>query len=109
MIRRPGIGAASAPRHPDGLALMLGGGGARGAYQAGVLHGIARRFPDLRFPIMTGISAGAINTIHLASRDVSLRQATEELVELWLQLTPERVYDVRALPLFRNVVRWSGR
>jgi NTE family protein len=109
MIRQRSIGAASAPRYPDGLALMLGGGGARGAYQAGVLHGIARHFPDLRFPIMTGISAGAINTIHLASRDVSLRQATEELVELWLQLTPKQVYDVRAVPLFRNVVRWSGR
>jgi NTE family protein len=88
---------------------MLGGGGARGAYQAGVLHGLARRFPDLRFPIMTGISAGAINTIHLASHDVSLSQATEELIALWLELTPEQVYDVRAVPLFQNVMRWGGR
>lgn len=94
---------------PDGLALMLGGGGARGAYQAGVLRGLARRFPDLRFPIMTGISAGAINTIHLASHDVSLSEATEELIALWLALTPEQVYDVRAVPLFGNVMRWGGR
>jgi NTE family protein len=86
---------------------MLGGGGARGAYQAGVLHGLARRFPDLRFPIMTGISAGAINTIHLASRDVPLLEATEELLGLWLQLTPERVYEVRGIPLFSNVMRWG--
>lgn len=91
------------------LALMLGGGGARGAYQAGVLRGIARRFPGLRFPIMTGISAGAVNTIHLASRDVSLAQATGELIALWLSLTPERVYDVRAMPLLRNVGRWGAR
>jgi len=80
------------------LALMLGGGGARGAYQAGVLRGIARQFPDLRFPILTGISAGAVNTIHLASRDVPLAQSTNELVALWLGLTPQRIFDVRAGP-----------
>lgn len=94
---------------PSGLALMLGGGGARGAYQAGVLRGIARRFPDLQFPILSGISAGAVNTIHLASRDVSLTQATDELVALWLSLTPERVYDVRGTPLLENVIRWGAR
>jgi NTE family protein len=88
---------------------MLGGGGARGAYQAGVLYGLARRFPELRFPIMTGLSAGAINTIQLASRDVSLSQATEELIDLWLELTPEQVYDVRPIPLVGNVMRWGGR
>jgi NTE family protein len=109
MIGQGSLESAALPPQLDGLALMLGGGGARGAYQAGVLHGLARRFPDLRFPIMTGISAGAINTIHLASRDVSLGQATKELIALWLELTPERVYDVRAVPLFRNVMRWGGR
>jgi NTE family protein len=88
---------------------MLGGGGARGAYQAGVLRGIARRFPGLQFPILTGISAGAVNTIHLASRDVSLTQATDELVALWLSLTPQRVYDVRTTPLLENVIRWGAR
>lgn len=94
---------------PEQLALMLGGGGARGAYQAGVLRGLARRFPHMRFPIMTGISAGAVNTAYLAAQNASLTEATEELISLWLGLTPERVYDVRALPLARNVVRWGGR
>jgi NTE family protein len=91
------------------LALMLGGGGARGAYQAGVLRGIADRFPHVRFPIMTGISAGALNTIFLASRDASFARATEQLIALWLELTPERVYDVRTVPLMRNVIRWGAR
>lgn len=100
---------ASEGAGPGGLALMLGGGGARGAYQAGVLRGLARRFPGLHFPIMTGISAGAVNTIHLASRDVSLVQATDELIALWLSLTPEGVYDVRATPLLENVIRWGAR
>ena len=38
---------------PNDLALVLGGGGARAAYQAGVLRCLARRRPELRFPIVT--------------------------------------------------------
>ena len=48
------------------LAIMLTGGGARAAYQVGLLRGIARHFPHLRFEIITGVSAGAINAIFLA-------------------------------------------
>ncbi len=102
-------GVTAAPRPNDCLALMLGGGGARGAYQAGVLRGIARRFPDLAFRIYTGISAGAVNTAHLAAHPGPLPHSTEQLVRLWLSLSPEKVYDVDALPLLRNVARWGGR
>jgi len=102
--------AASSFNAPNAsVALMLGGGGARGAYQAGVLNGIARRLPNLRFPIMTGISAGAVNTIHLASQEGSLSEATQDLVELWLKLSPEQVYDAHALPLLRNIFSWGTR
>ena len=93
----------------DALGLMLGGGGARGAYQAGVLRGIARRFPTLSFPILTGISAGALNTIHLAAHSGTLMQAADEMIALWLALSPERVYDVRPAPLLRNVFGWGAR
>ena len=44
---------------PTDLALVLGGGGARAAYQAGVMGRLARYRPELRFPIITGVSAGA--------------------------------------------------
>ena len=88
---------------------MLGGGGARGAYQAGVLRAIGRRFPDLRVPILTGISAGALNTIHLASHVGPFPAAAEDLVRLWLGLTTEQVYDVHAMPLLGNVLRWGAR
>jgi NTE family protein len=91
------------------LALMLGGGGARGAYQAGVLRGIASRFPELRFPVITGISAGAVNAIHLASARGSPVDAAERLVALWERLSPEQVYEVRALPLVANMLRWGAR
>lgn len=98
---------ATAPT--DDIALMLGGGGARGAYQAGVLKGIANRFPHLNFPILAGISAGAVNTIHLAAHDGSLRECADDLIRLWLALSPERVYDVRSAPLMWNAFSWASR
>src|SRR5687768_8480026 len=68
----------------ESLALMLGGGGARGAYQAGVLRAIAKRHPTLRLPILTGISAGAVNTTFLAAQAAPLPEASDQLVKLWL-------------------------
>jgi NTE family protein len=97
------------PNHESTLALMLGGGGARGAYQAGVLRGIARRFPGVRFPILSGISAGAVNTVHVASHQGTLLESAEDLIKLWLALTPERVYDVRSAPLMWNAFGWGLR
>lgn len=93
----------------DSLALMLGGGGARGAYQAGVLRGIAGRYPSLRLPILTGISAGAVNTTFLAAQAAPLPEATQQLVRLWLSLTTEQVYNVRPTSLLGNAVRWGLR
>lgn len=93
----------------DGLALVLGGGGARGAYQAGVLRGIGRQFPELRIPILTGISAGAVNAAHLARHPGPLQSAADDMAELWLGLEPENVYDVAVLPLIRNVIGWGAR
>lgn len=90
-------------------ALVLGGGGARGAYQAGILRAIARRLPGVRFPILVGISAGAVNTIHLAAHRGSLGEAADDLVRLWLRLTPEQVFEVSAFPLLRNLARWARR
>jgi NTE family protein len=93
----------------DNLALMLGGGGARGAYQAGVLRGIAARFPHLTFPILSGISAGAVNTIHLAAHAGPLTEAADDLISLWMRLRPELVYDVRSGPLMWNAFNWGAR
>jgi NTE family protein len=88
---------------------MLGGGGARGAYQAGVLRGISKRFPHLTFPILCGISAGAVNTIHVAAHESSLVKCADDLCRLWLTLSPERVYDVRTGPMMWNSFRWGTR
>ncbi|HEX9564567.1 MAG TPA: patatin-like phospholipase family protein [Gemmatimonadaceae bacterium] len=102
-------GDAGAAPPNDRIALMLGGGGARGAYQAGVLRGIARRHPELRLPILTGISAGAVNTVFLAAHPGPLRASSEALVRLWLGLTTEQVFDVKARHLLSNAFRWAVR
>ena len=54
--------AVEHPTTDEHLALVLSGGGARAAYQVGVLLAIGERFPELRIRILTGVSAGAINT-----------------------------------------------
>ena len=85
--------------------MVLGGGGARGAYQVGLLSAIARRYPHLKVPILVGVSAGAVNTIHLAAHRGTFAEALEALVRLWLSLTPEHVYRVDATSLTSNVLR----
>jgi NTE family protein len=66
------------------IGLILSGGGARGAYEAGVLTYIADALPELlsRVRVITGSSVGAVNTIYLASRGLS-PESTHELAGLW--------------------------
>lgn len=95
---------------PQGeLALALGGGGARAAYQAGFLQKVAERFPDLALPILTGVSAGAINTAFLASHPAEFRRRTDELCALWSSLRTHSVFDARSSSLGSMVLRWGMR
>ena len=88
------------PDEPDpppggggGTALALTGGGARAAYQAGVLRGIARHLPAFRPQILTGVSAGALNGAFLAaSAHRPFAEAVAELVDVWRQLEADHVY-----------------
>lgn len=91
------------------LALVMTGGGARAAYQVGVLRAIARRFPDLEFQIVTGVSAGAINAVYLCSRNVPFEQAVDELAAMWSALSTERVYRSDSPSLGTSLIRWGAR
>ncbi|MEO0557261.1 MAG: patatin-like phospholipase family protein [Bacteroidota bacterium] len=76
-----------------GTALVLTGGGARGAYQAGVLSGLAKLSPSFQPDILTGVSAGALNAAFLAGRsDLAFGQATRALVDVWKALRTEHVF-----------------
>ena len=91
------------------LAILLTGGGARAAYQVGYLRWIARKFPDINFPILTGVSAGAINAAYLASFPGSQAEAIERLRTLWSELSVDRVFRVDASSLISHVARWGVR
>jgi NTE family protein len=98
-----------APVTRKDLALVLTGGGARAAYQVGLLAHIARRFPGLRFPILTGVSAGALNIAYLAAHQGPLREAVGDLAALWRGLTAEQIFRVDARSLGWNAMRWATR
>ncbi len=95
----------SRPASAGDLALVLSGGGARAAYQAGVLKALAEIAPDLSIPIVTGVSAGAINASFLASHPGPLRETAMGLEHEWAGLTANRVYRVRPTGLLRGVFR----
>ena len=87
------------------LAFLLSGGGARAAYQTGVLCHIGERLPSLRVPLLTGVSAGAINLGFLASYRGPFESATRALRRRWLSLTTEEVFQANPTSLLRNLAR----
>jgi predicted acylesterase/phospholipase RssA len=91
------------------LGLVLTAGGARGAYQAGVLKRIGE-LPSLRgkpvpFRIITGASAGAINGAAIAAMSGNFYDATQMLARLWSELTVRSVFKADALSLGLNGLR----
>jgi NTE family protein len=93
----------------EGLAIVLDGGGARAAYQVGLLRALARHYPDLNIPIITGVSAGAINAVFLANHSGTLAEAVDDLTRLWLDLKVDDVYRVDSPSLLSNIAHWSTR
>lgn len=85
---------------------MLSGGGARAAYQAGVLRYIAEHFSDQGFHIITGVSAGAINAAQLANHTGSFEQAARHLVHSWQKIRTEKVFRAESgFSLLWNLIR----
>jgi NTE family protein len=92
---------------PGDLGIVMGGGGARAAYQVGMLRCLARRYPELEIPYITGVSAGAINAAHLAAHHGTFIQAVDELTHLWGDLRIEDVFRVGSWSLAKNAARWA--
>lgn len=84
-------------------ALVLSGGGARGAYQVGVLKGISEVLKKEKieppFRILSGTSAGAINTAKLASTDGDFHTAVSELIQLWSKIKTDQVFKADLISL----------
>jgi NTE family protein len=86
---------------PKKLGLVLSGGGARGAYQAGVLSGIAEIAAAKRksnpFQVVTGVSAGAVNAAGLVAWPGDFIEATDQLVKNWTTITASDVFKTDAV------------
>jgi NTE family protein len=93
-------------------ALVMSGGGARGAYQAGVLAGLAdlgligERGP-LPFGVLVGSSAGAINAAGLAAFADRPREGITRLVEAWSAVEAQQVFRTDLRSLGGIGVRWA--
>lgn len=98
----------SDPRPDNKVALVLQGGGARGAYQVGALKAIAEITGQHHspFPIICGASVGAINALPLATMADDYQAATDHLERLWRSLRCDSVYDTRSLPLLGTGAKW---
>jgi NTE family protein len=94
---------------PQGFALVLSGGGARGAYQVGFLRVLAREFPEVVPGILTGVSAGGINAAYLAARPEPYQQKIDELAEMWSNLRIDEVFRVDLGNIGWKMLRWGGR
>jgi NTE family protein len=100
------------------VGLVLSGGGARGAYQVGVLLGVARILkragalhadaPAAPFAIYSGTSAGAINAAALACRTDEFETALNLLAQLWRNLHVQDVYHADPLSMIGGGARWMS-
>lgn len=90
-------------------ALVLSGGGARAAYQVGVLAALRDLLPDPRanpFPVLCGTSAGAINAAALATMAENFDHAVSTLLDIWRNFRAGQVYYADALGTARTALRW---
>ncbi|WP_288105765.1 patatin-like phospholipase family protein [Limnobacter sp.] len=97
----------------DVVGLVLSGGGARAAYQVGVMHQLAKWFSeqnrrdfDFPFKILCGTSAGAINATALTCAGRNFYQSTDRMMRVWENFKSEQVYRSDSLGIIKTGARW---
>lgn len=98
---------------PQKTALFLAGGGARAAYQIGVLQAIFSLLSETGWPtekipfdIVCGTSAGALNAAAFASRADNFEESITTLLQIWRELEVEQVYRADSIGVIRSGARW---
>lgn len=89
--------------------LILSGGGARAAYQVGVLMGIAEQVVAGHknpFPIVCGTSAGAINATAIAAYAHDFHLAVAKLEQAWREITPSDVFYTNMGAFLKELLHW---
>ena len=104
---------ARSPHAPPVLGLVLMGGGARTAYQAGALQAIGQLLghragpsPAFPFQVLAGTSAGALNATFLASKAMDGLSGLDDLAHFWTRIRTEAVYCLPQTPLDK-FSRWA--
>lgn len=97
---------------PKKMGLVLSGGGARGAYQVGVLAAVQEISETSgiapRFDFLSGVSAGAINASSLASNCENFKNASETLIKLWSELSADQVFSTDSLTMGKIGLKWMS-
>ena len=94
---------------PDRTGLILTGGGARAAYQAGFLLAVAKLSTNRRrnpFPILCGTSAGAINAAGIACLADNFGKATTRLASIWRNMHAGDIYRADPVGIGSSGARW---
>ena len=98
---------------PQKTALFLTGGGARAAYQVGVLQAVFSLLSETGWPaaknpfdIVCGTSAGAINATAFACRADNFEESVTHLLKVWRGLEVEQVYRADSFGVIRSGARW---
>jgi NTE family protein len=90
--------------------LILTGGGARAAYQVGVLKALSKIHPGAEwpFPIIVGTSAGAVSASILAANVTRWHQSVSEIEQVWANFRVQQVFRSDAMAMLRAGARWLG-
>lgn len=102
-------GLADRQKQESRVGLILAGGGARAAYQVGVLKAVARMRAPLTgnpFPVVCGTSAGAINATALSVYAADFQDAVSRLLGVWGHFTVDQVFRSDAVGLSRSAAHW---
>src|SRR6185295_2642006 len=97
------------PPAPPRVGLVLPGGGARAAYQVGVLRAIADLLPAKAanpFPVVTGTSAGAVNATAVAIHADRFRVAVGNLERVWRDFQVNQVFRADTASMLRSGLHW---
>jgi len=91
------------------MGLILTGGGARAAYQVGVLKAIAEFLPRRShspFPVVCGTSAGALNAATLAINAKNFSMGVQYLVNTWKNFHASQIYRTDVIGVLKNTILW---
>src|SRR5207244_2411541 len=96
------------PGYRPTLGLVLTGGGARSAYQVGVLLALAELWPRSRnpFQIIVGTSAGGVAAGVLAAEAHQWRRAVAGLERVWANFRSSQVFHVDSRHMLRAGAHW---